>query len=92
MSLNKNKILELIIDVTEFEIEKLKDKHPGGKPPGFKCLLYKRKKVYSDKKKKEGKKERRKEGKKERKKEGKKEGKKERRKEGKKEGNINHSR
>ena len=38
MSLNKNKILELIIDVTEFEIEKLKDK---------------RKKVYSDKKKKE---------------------------------------
>ncbi len=52
MSLNKNKILELIIDVTEFEIEKLKDKHPGGKPPGFKCLLYKRKKVYSDKKKK----------------------------------------
>ena len=26
MSLNKNKILELIIDVTEFEIEKLKDK------------------------------------------------------------------
>ena len=42
MSLNKNKILELIIDVTEFEIEKLKDK---------------RKKVYSDKKKKEGKKE-----------------------------------
>jgi hypothetical protein len=43
MSLNKNKILELIIDVTEFEIEKLKDK---------------RKKVYSDKKKKEEKKER----------------------------------
>ena len=45
MSLNKNKILELIIDVTEFEIEKLKDK---------------RNKVYSDKKKKEGKKERKK--------------------------------
>ena len=42
MSLNKNKILESIIDVTEFEIEKLKDK---------------RNKVYSDKKKKEGKKE-----------------------------------
>jgi hypothetical protein len=53
MSLNKNKILELIIDVTEFEIEKLKGKHPRCKPPGFKYLLYKRKKVYSDKKKKE---------------------------------------
>jgi len=39
MSLDKNKILELITDVTEFEIEKPKDKD-------------KRKKVYSGKKKK----------------------------------------